>query len=202
MVPLGNAGSEFDAMSDHATLLAASLPPVSYSLNAPVLSGELAAEGKALDAALASARIVLEAIFPNAGPLLEDWERVYGTPSPCSEAIGLTRNQRVALVKIKMNEGGTFNIKKAIEVAALLGYSIQIKEHRARDYKRSTYGGFYGGREWNFVWDVITTNNTVTPRRYRDAYGERYRRWGNAILECLLKPKVMSGTLVRFIYLT
>jgi uncharacterized protein YmfQ (DUF2313 family) len=187
---------------NHAELLKISLPPVSYDPKAPNIAAELEAEGKALDAVLENARIAREAIVPNAGPMLEDWERVLGLPSPCAAGLGLTRDQRLKYVKAKINEGGTFTRAKAIAMAAELGYTIVIEEHRAREYGRALCGGRYGGRDWNFVWDVITTNNTIFPRRIGSArYGERYRSWGNEILECVLRPKAMSGTLVRFIYL-
>lgn len=187
---------------NHAELLKISLPPVTYDPKAKHLAIELDAEGKALDRALENARIVREGVVPNAGPLLEDWERVLGLPSPCSAALGLTRNQRLNAVKAKINEGGTFNKAKAIELAAALGYSIVIEEHRAREYRRARFGGLYGGRDWNFVWDVISTNNTIFSRKIGSGrYGERYRTWGNAVLECVMRPKAESGTIVRFIYL-
>lgn len=184
----------------HLTLLKLSLPPVSYDAAAPNLSAELSAEANALDAAHQSAQTVLNALVPNTGSMLEDWERVYATPSPCMAAIGLTRTQRVEAVKSKINEGGTFTKAKAISLAAEFGYTITITEHRVREYGRAKMGEPYGGRDWNFVWDVNTTNNTIFKRKHGSAMGEAYASWGNAILECLLRPKAMSDTLVRFIY--
>lgn len=184
----------------HIDLLQISMPPVSYDTKAPVLNIELAAEGNALDAAQALALTILQAIVPNAGPLLEEWERVYGTPSPCAQAIGLSRTQRVDAVISKINEGGTFTRQKAIELAANFGYTITIQEQRARDYGGAHFGEPYSGVDWNFVWDVITTNNTIFKRKSGSAMGEPYSSWGNAILECLLRPKSQADTLVRFIY--
>lgn len=185
----------------HADLLKISLPPGSYDPSMPNLSAELVAEGKALDAVFELAQTILNAIVPNTGPLLEDWERVYGTPSPCAQAIGLSRTQRVDAVRSKINEGGTFTKAKAIEIAAAAGYSVDIEEHRAREYGKARCGEFYKGVDWNFVWDVITTNNTIFTRRTGSAIGEPYKTWGNAILECVMRPKAQADTLVRFIYL-
>ena len=186
---------------NHIDLLKALLPAVSYDPQAPNLSAELTAAGNALDATYASAQTIVQNIVPNAGPLLEDWERVYGTPSPCSQSIGVTRSQRVGLVNAKINEGGTFTKQKAIELAASIGYSITIQEYRAREYGRATMGTQYAGRDWHYVWDVITQNNTITARKSGDAMGEAYRKWGNALLECVLTPKAQADSLVRFIYL-
>lgn len=186
---------------NHVDLLKVSLPPVSYDTKAPNLSAELTAEGNALDTVFTSAQSILQALLPNNGPLLEDWERVYGTPSPCSQSIGLSRSQRVNLVVSKINEGGTFTKAKAISLAAEFGYSITIFEHSARRYGKAHFGEFYHGVDWNFVWDVITQNNTITRRRSGDEFGNAYLTFGNEILECILRPKAQSDTLVRFIYL-
>ncbi len=180
-------------------LLKALLPPVAYDPQAPNLTAELQAEATALDEAYQNAQIILQNLVPNSGPLLEDWERVYGTPSPCSSAIGVTRNQRVDLVKAKINGGGTMTKQKVIDIAELIGYTITIQEHNARRM-RDAMGETFGGTEWNFTWDVITQNNTITSRRFRDAMGEPFRKWGNALLECVLTPLAPAGTVLRFIY--
>lgn len=185
---------------NHIDLLKTLLPAVSYDPQAPNLSAELTATGNALDAAYDSAQTILQNIVPNAGPLLEDWERVYGTPSPCSQSIGVTRSQRVGLVNAKINEVGTFTKQKAIEIAASLGYTITIQEHRAREYGTAIMGEVYALRDWNFVWDVITQNNTITARKSGDETGLAYRSWGNALLECVLRPKGQADSFVRFIY--
>lgn len=185
----------------HVDLLKISLPPVSYDTQAPYLEAELISEGNALDAVFTLAQTILQSIVPNNGPLLEDWERVYGTPSPCAQSIGLTRSQRVDAVVAKINEGGTFTKSKAVEIAAAVGYTITVQEHRAREYGKARCGEFYKGVDWNFVWDVITTNNTIFTRKTGSGYGERYKSWGNAILECVMRPKAQADTLVRFIYL-
>lgn len=184
----------------HLDLLKVLLPPVSYDVQAPNLSAELTAEGIALDDVFTLAQTILKAIYPNSGALLEDWERVYGTPNTCQQTIGLTRSQRVDAVISKINEGGTFTKPKVISLAAEFGYTITIQEHRARTYGKARLGEAYAGIDWNFVWDVITTNNTVVARKSGSAMGERYRTWGNAILECLLRPKAQSDTFIRFIY--
>lgn len=187
--------------SAHADLLKISLPPVSYDATAPNLSAELTAEGNTLDAALASAKVLRDSITPNVGPLLEDWERVYGLPNVCTATLEMTRLQRLNALAAKINEGGTFTKAKAIDVAAQLGYTVTITEHRAREYGKAISGGDYGDRDWNFVWDINSAINTFTQRRYGSAVmGEKYQVWGNEVLECVFKRRAMSGTIVRFIY--
>lgn len=186
---------------NHADLLKVSLTPVSYDATQPNIAKELIAEGNALDAVYARVKDLLTAMFPNAGETLEDWERVYGLPCSCAVNLNLTRDQRLKTLIAKLNEGGTFTKDKAIALAATVGFTITIKENRASEYSpTSTYGGSYGGRDWNFVWDVVTINNTITPRKYTSNYGEKYRAWGNDLLECTINQKVQSDTFVRFIY--
>lgn len=187
----------------HTDLLKISLAPVSYDTTQPNLSVELTAEGNALDAANNRALEIMTAMFPNSGETLEDWERVYNLPCECVADLGLTRDQRLKNVISKINEGGTFTKAKALELAASVGFTITIIEHRASEYSQtSRYGSDtrYKGRDWNFVWDVVTVNNTIFPRKYSSNYGERYQSWGNDLLECTIKPKAQADTLVRFIY--
>lgn len=188
------------SQSIHAELLKRLLPPTSYDSQGEILSAELEAEGLAFDAVAERARVALLAITPNAGELLEDWERVYGLPCDCLAAATLSRSQRLSLLIAKINEGGTFTVAKAIEIAATIGYTITITENRIREYSGG-YGLPYAGWEWNFVWDVTTTNNAITNRQYGDDYGFGYREWGNELLECIIRTKAQSDTLVRFIYL-
>lgn len=189
----------YAVINQHSDLLKLLLPPVSYDVQAPNLAAELNAEGTAMDAAYQNAQIILQALVPNAGPLLEDWERVYGTPSPCSQAIGLTRNQRVDLVKAKINAGGTMTKQKVIDIAALIGYSITIFEYTDRSMG-DNLGGDFGNTDWGFTWDVITQNNTIYSRSMGDDLGGYFRTWGNDLLECILKPITPAGTILRFIY--
>lgn len=187
----------------HAALLKISLAPVSYDTTQPNLAAELTAEGNALDAAKTRADMLLNAILPNAGETLEDWERVYGLPCDCAVSLNLTHDQRFKALISKINEGGTFTKDKAIALAADAGFTITIFEHRSSEYSPTgRYGSDerYAGRDWNFVWDVITINNTIFPRKYASNYGERYQSWGNDLLECTLKQKAQADTLVRFIY--
>jgi len=186
--------------SPHAELLKRLLPPVSYDAAGENLSREIEADGLALDAAFERAKVALQAIAPNAGELLEDWERNYGLPCDCLSTATLSRSRRLALLIAKINEGGTFTQQKAIEIAATIGYTITITENRVREYA-GRYGLEYADWQWNFVWDVTTTNNTITTRQYGDEFGFGYREWGNELLECIMRSKAQSDTLVRFIYL-
>lgn len=190
-------------MMMHADLLKIALAPVSYDTTQPNLAAELAAEGNALDAVNNRDDLLLNALLPSSGETLEDWERVYGLPCDCAISLNLTRDQRLKALISKINEGGTFTKDKAIALAADAGFTITILEHRASEYSATGRYGVdhrYGGRDWNFVWDIITINNTIFPRKYASNYGECYQSWGNDLLECTLKQKAQADTLVRFIY--
>lgn len=134
--------------------------------------------------------------------LIDDWERVAGLPE-VGVTIEQTLAQRRAALESKLTMQGGQSRQYFIDLAAQIGYTITIVEHHASDYRLSSrYGSDrrYGGEDWNFVWDVVTVNNTIFPRKYGSNYGERYQTWGNDLLESRIRPKAPAQTLVRFIY--
>lgn len=114
----------------HAELLADLLPPVAYDPRAPRLAAGLAADGDALDAALASAARVLAAITPDGDTaMLPDWERVLGLPDVCTAGLDSSVTSRIAAALDKIRRGGGLSRQYFLDLAAAAGYSITITEY-------------------------------------------------------------------------
>ena len=93
----------------HSELLKRLLPPVAYNPNAPVLSADLEAEGRALDAAqLAADQILIEADPRTTIQFFTDWERIAGLPDSCcgTDAASTLAERRARLVEKITSTGG------------------------------------------------------------------------------------------------
>ena len=132
--------------------------------------------------------------------LLTDWERVLGLPDPCT-GVPETIEERRALVIAKLNELGGQNIDYFIKLARIFGFDITITECWPREYGSAEYGGEYLGPEWIFYWRVHSNIFNIRWREYGGAsYGDAYRWWGNAILECILNRLKPAHTTIIFTY--
>ena len=94
----------------HADLLKRLLPPTSLDPSGVALSGELVAEGRALDLAQWWADQILQEMSPpTTAALLSDWERVYGLPEACISQAGISQSvseRRAALLAKRALLGG------------------------------------------------------------------------------------------------
>jgi len=204
-------------MAGHAALLQALLP-LSYAPTGRIVE-ELAADGAALDTALAVSLDPLRGLTPLAAlEWLEDYERVYGLPGDCRQP-GLLLQERLALLAIALAERAAINRAYFIWLAAQLGYAITIEE----------YGGFKAGfacagdklsnpetlflagsrageplrqgAPWQYVWTVHAGDTpTVFFRAGQSGAGEPLASWGNNLLECAVKQAAPAHTTVYFAY--
>lgn len=131
--------------------------------------------------------------------LLPDWERVAGLPDDCTPAGQSVDARRGALIaRLTSSSGPT--IPYLLSLAQVLGYTVGIVERHARR-SGDAMGDYYGGTDWQFVWEVHAPLNTVVYRRFGDSvYGETYAAWQNAVLECVIRQHAPAQTLVNFIY--
>lgn len=90
-----------------------------------VFDADLALEGAYLDAAEASADLLLREMLPqSAGDGIADWERVCGIISDSSD----TLQMRQARVVAKLRERGGLSIPHFTALAASWGYTVVIEE--------------------------------------------------------------------------
>lgn len=113
---------------NHAVLLALLLPPVSYNPNGPIMAAELAADGAALDAALASAaRIISTApyLFGHAA-LIPHWERLY----EIIPGTAATIEARQLAVLARINAVGGLSLAYFTQLVQSQGYKAALDEPR------------------------------------------------------------------------
>jgi uncharacterized protein YmfQ (DUF2313 family) len=92
--------------------------------------------------------------------LLPDWERNWGLPDPCYEEPQTIGQRQLALV-MRMTMQGAQSREFSIEVAAMLGYTITITEHRPF---------------------VVGIDRCGDNRVYGDGSNPMYNEWGQPIL--------------------
>lgn len=203
--------------ADYASLLA-SLLPTGAAWSVPD-NGALASllrafadefvriDARALD-------LVEEADPRTALELLPDWESLAGLPDICSGQPDSARERQAAVTQ-KLTAAGGQNAAHYTDVAAALGYVVEIVEHRpARvglpcDVPCEDEG-------WAFTWDVAvqpaegwrepSTPPSASPGVALAAaeigapVGIRLRGWGAVDLECVISRMRPAHTNVLFTY--
>ncbi|CAB3764077.1 YmfQ family protein [Paraburkholderia humisilvae] len=188
-------------MTAHAELLGRLLPPLSYDPKAPGLAADLRAEGNALDRALADADVIANGVVPSflAAQFLPDWERVCGLV-PAADA---TIQQRMSAVIAKINEIGGLSIAYFKQLAASLGYTIEIVEPQPFRVDSSRVGDTLYIEDIIFVWQVVVEgapNLSYYFRVGQSAVGERLLSFSDPVLEQVFNDLKPAHTFVFFSY--
>ena len=130
--------------------------------------------------------------------MLSDFERVCGLPGKCSYGEE-TFEQRREAVLAKLTCRGTQTPAYFIELAARLGYEIEIEE-----FGPFRVGGAAGdrayGTDWAYAWRVNAPLETSSYFTAGSFAGERLATWGNDRLECYIADKAPAHTVVLFGY--
>ena len=185
----------------HAELLALLLPPVSYAPGGTALQVELAAEGKTLDATLASAERTKGAVTPFfAEQLLPDWERVCGITPPS----GAPYQQRLQTVLAKLAETGGLSIPYFTRLAAGMGYRIQIEELEPFRSGNGRAGDALWTPDILWVWRVRIFGQqgarTYQFRAGASTSGECLTAFGDPVIESVIRDLKPAHTFVYFAY--
>ncbi len=94
--------------------------------------------------------------------LLSAWEAEYGLPDPCTP-LNSTVPQRQAAVLARMASTGGSTAEYFINVAAALGYTINITTFSPAQCGVLTCGAPLYGAAWLFVWQVNAPGLAVFP---------------------------------------
>lgn len=136
---------------------------------------------------------------------LEDWEREFELPAPCTGGAAFTVAQRKLALRAKINDLGGQSISYFVCLAATLGYTISISEYRPLRCGQGRCGrNQMGGPNNEVFWQVFVTSPTITwfragaGRVGRDPLGTFGRHLD---LECLLNEWKPAHTQIRFHYL-
>lgn len=132
------------------------------------------------------------------GELLADWERVAGLPDTCVTDAQSTAQRRAAL-HAKLTTLGGQSMAYFIALAAILGYTVTITEHKPFTVKSAVNDPLYD-TEWRFAFVVQAPLNTVRRFNVRSAVSDPLASWGNAALECVINRLKPAHTLAMFAY--
>lgn len=137
--------------------------------------------------------------------LLGDWERVAALPDACSGAPDSPAERQAALHQ-KLTRLGSQSRAAYIEMAARLGYVIQIDEHHP--FRMGCrMGERVNGPDWAFAWTVrvrpfprMSQQLFYAVFRMGDRMGTRLRGFGALDIECLIRRAAPAHTVVLFSY--
>jgi uncharacterized protein YmfQ (DUF2313 family) len=131
--------------------------------------------------------------------MLEDWERMVGLPDECT-ALANTLEERRDQIVAKLVKRGNQSIQFFKDLAAPLGYDIQIEEYDQFHVEEPVGGRLYGV-EWLHAFGVIAPLQTIRPFRVNShTVGERLVEFGDDALECIITKAKPSHSVVLFIY--
>lgn len=143
-------------------------------------------------------QLVDEADPRTTAELLADWERVAGLPDSCVGGEQTTAQRRDALVS-KLTTVGGQSAAYFIALAASLGYTVTITEHRPFTVRSKVNDPLYD-TEWRFVFTVNAPLDTVHRFTVRSAVSDPLAWWGNDVLECVINRLKPAHTLALFAY--
>lgn len=151
-----------------------------------------------------SADLVRESDPRAASELLEDWERAYGLPDPCIPA-GATLQERRAALVARLTDVGRQDLAYYYDLAARLGYDVDIEEFHPFLCCESECGGpdMCGPEESRHWWDITVYGPRLVLFRCGESTPvERLGDWRSAEdLECIVRRDALAHTLVTFTYL-
>lgn len=186
------------SLADQLRLL---LPPISYDGAAPNLSAAIEAEAGALTLTDVSAQVAYNAIFPDTGEALSDWERVLALPDPCLLGVSQSVGQRVQAAVSKLQGRGGQSKAFFIALAKSLGYEITITTFRPARAGIARAGDPINGGDWSFTWRVNAPAVTISHARAGVAgAGDPLTTWGNKALECRLSQMKPAESILLFGY--
>lgn len=187
----------------HAELLKRLLPPEAYDLNAPILSAELYAEGRALDEAQRNADLILDEIDPRTARVtLADWERVLGLPDSCVVGAVQSVEQRQASIMAKWTMRGGQSRKFFIALAEKLGYpGATITEYQPATCNSTCNDALYSEGDRS-VWTInLPSAGGIYYANCNSDCNAALASWGDAAVECAISKYRPADTVVKFAYL-
>lgn len=135
--------------------------------------------------------------------LLPDWERVCGLPDTCSAGLATTIQERRAAVVAKLTAIGGASIAYFTDLAASMGYDIEIEEFRPFITGLSRCGAMLlGDHPVRHQWRVRVVGPRFTQfRTGASQCGDRLGKIARAEdLECKLKRLKQAHTTLIFSY--
>jgi uncharacterized protein YmfQ (DUF2313 family) len=189
--------------AEFQTALQALLPPgVVWPRETGSALGQIL-QGVAVTAARLRARadaLLVDAFPATAYELLPEWEAALGLPDPCAGPAPSLQQRRGQVVARLTARGGQ-TPAYFIERAAQLGYTVSIRQYAPSRLGTMRMGDRMRHAAWAHAWAIRAPSTTVRPFRMgQSGLGERFRSWGNAVLECELRSVAPAHTIPLFQY--
>lgn len=146
-------------------------------------------------------RALLADSFPaTAYELLPEWEASVGLPDSCSGLAPTLQGRRRQVVARLTGLGGQ-SVPYFTAQAAALGYPVTIREYRPARMGVMRLGERMQDEAWAHAWAVMTSStHAVEFRLGSSGFGERFRSFGAADLECRLRALAPAHTVLIFQY--
>jgi uncharacterized protein YmfQ (DUF2313 family) len=161
---------------------------------------DMALDGAALDAVAASADRLLANVFADTAiELLPSWERVLGL----APADGASTTARSAAVVAKKRERGGLSIPYFIQLAADMGYEIEIVEHHPFMTGISGIGDelMVEHAFWHWEVTILNADDVVHPFRIGEStVGDPLLWFDQGELEKIIEDLKPAETHVYFTY--
>lgn len=144
--------------------------------------------------------LLVDAFPPTAFHLLPEWEATLGLPDPCAGAAPTLQARRAQVTARLAGEGGQ-SVPFLIAHAATLGYAITIREFAPSRLGHMRLGDRMQGPPWAHALAIeAPPESPVVFRLSQSLLGERFRTWGNAVLECEIRAVAPGHAAVFFTY--
>jgi uncharacterized protein YmfQ (DUF2313 family) len=133
--------------------------------------------------------------------LLPEWEASLGLPDPCTGPLP-TQQQRTAAVCGKFTARGGSSREYFIELAASLGFEIEIELYHPFTASQSRAGDPVYDEKWAYAWRVIAAPvQVIYFEAGISAAGDPLATWGNKLLECELENYKPADSEIVFAYI-
>lgn len=146
--------------------------------------------------------LIAESDPRNAAELLSDYERALGLPNPCQYENRSTVAQRREAVVAMFRERGGVTLERLKKIAESVGADVEIfEEDHDAHFGIAEMGVDLFATE-NFSSVVIReAGQIVIDARFSTThFSERYKEFGNLILECLMPQYIRADRAIRFEY--
>lgn len=130
--------------------------------------------------------------------LLPEWEYDFGLPDPCIGSDG-NYQQRVDALVARVRGAQTPMLDYFQQLAATLGYDVRLELLRPHDVLSGVGDALYP-ENVRYVIRVIASLQTVVYADVLSSVTTPLARWGNSVLECVLRRAKPAHVFFQFIY--
>jgi len=129
---------------------------------------------------------------------LPDWEETYGLPDACGGADQSFDGRRERVIQKVTTKGGQ-SIPFFVGLAAALGYEVTITEFLPFSCESDCEDILYT-EDWAYAFRVNAPEVTIREATVDMSCEDPLRSWGNEVLECALRRRTHSHSIIQFGY--